>query len=99
MQILEEAHQSLLFIEHDGFDDEVSDGFIEALFLGMREIARDGAAVIVYSYKMDRFMDFIVRNADRFIAARKVNGGFVIWDSGVEMFVHGNNRTLGDLYG
>jgi len=99
MQILEEAHQSMLFIEHDGFEDEVSHSFIEALFLGMREIARDGAAVIVYSYKMDRFMDFIVRNADRFIAARKVNGGFVIWDSGVEMFVHSNNRTLGDLYG
>ena len=97
LQILEEAEQDMLFIEHDEFEE--SDGLAEALFLGMREIARNGAIVIIYSHKMSQFMDFIARNADRFIIARKVNGGFVIWDSGVESFISSTNRTLGEFYG
>jgi len=95
LQILEEAEQDMLFIEHDEFEEQ---GLSEALFLGMREIARNGAIIIVYSPRMSRFMDFIARNADRFIIARKVNGGFVIWDSGTESFIS-EKRTLGEFYG
>jgi hypothetical protein len=66
----------------------------------MREVARNGSTVILYSTKMDSFVDFFARNADKFVLARKVNGGFLVQDSGNELFIHnGKNMTLGDFYG
>jgi hypothetical protein len=94
LQILEEVHQSILFIEHDGSEDRLSDGFIETLFLGIRDVARRGTVVVVYSYRMDKFMDFVARNADRFIIVKEVNGGFIVWDSGIESFVHNRSYEL-----
>ncbi len=98
LEILEDAEHDMLFIEHEGF--EGSDGLVEAIFLAMREVARNGSIVILYSTRMDGFVDFVARNADRFVLVRKVNGGFIVQDSGAELFVgNGKNMSLGDFYG
>ena len=88
----------MLFIEHAGF--EGSDGLAEAIFLAMREVARNNSIVILYATRMDSFTDFVARNADRVIFARKVNFGFVVQDSGCELFIgDGKNMILGDFHG
>jgi len=98
LEILEDADHEVLFIEHAGF--EGPDGLIEAIFLAMREVARNGSTVILYATRIDSFADFVARNADRFILARKVNGGFLVQDSGAEFFIgNGKNLSLGDFYG
>ena len=98
LEILEDAEHEMLFIEHAGF--EGSEGLIEAIFLAMREIARNGSTVILYATRIDSFTDFVARNADRFILARKLNSGFLVQDSGNELFIgNGKNMTLGDFYG
>ena len=99
LQILSEvseAEHDVVLVEYNGFEE--SDALAEAIFLAMRELARNGTAVIHYSAKLDGFVDFIVRNADRFVVVREANGGFVVWDSGSEFFI-GNQLTQGDYHG
>jgi len=99
LQILSEvseAEHDVVFVEHDSFEE--SDVLAEAIFLAMKELVRSGIAVIHFSATLDDFVDFIARNADRFVVVRKANGGFVVWDSGSEFFI-GNQLTLGDFHG
>ena len=97
IRIIEEAEHSLVFIENTF--EEVKE-LNEVLFLGMRDVERSGAVVILYSAKMDGFIDFTGRNADRLVIVRKANGGFILWDSGHEIFIHKHrNMTLGDFLG
>lgn len=95
LQIMEEAEHDMLFVEKT-FDDE--EMLFEILFLGLRDIARRGSIVIVYSPSMDGFMDYVGRNADRLIMVKRTNGGFTAWESGEEKFIptHGN-MTLSDF--
>jgi|Deesub1362B_J571_1020462.scaffolds.fasta_scaffold00309_11 hypothetical protein len=97
LEILEDAEHDMVFIESTF---EEAEELNEVLFLGMRDISRRGSIVILYSPVMNGFMDFTGRNSDRMIIVRKVNGGFVVWDSGNEIFIHNHqNMTLGDFHG
>lgn len=93
---ISEAEHDVVFVEHDSF--EKSDAIAEAIFLAMKELARNGIAVIHFSTTLDDFVDFITRNTDRFVVVRKANRGFVVWDSSSEFFIR-NKLTLGDFHG
>ena len=96
LEILEDADHEVLFIEHAGF--EGSDGLIEAIFLAMREVARNNSIILLYSTRIGSFTDFVARNADRIIFARKVNCGFIVQDSGNELFIgNGKNMSLDEF--
>ena len=91
LQVLSEVMHDIVFIEHDGF--EASNHLIEAIFLAMREISRNGSRVVYYSAKPDSFYDFIARNSDSYVVVRRVGGGYVVW-AGKEFYLQ---PTLGDL--
>jgi len=95
LQIMDEAEHDMLFIEKT-FEDE--EGLFEILFLALRDIARKGSIVIVYSPKMDGFMDYVGRNADRLVMVQRTNGGFIAWEYGEEKFIPTHdNMTLSDF--
>ncbi len=64
MTILEEAHHSLIFVEHDPLLYEDSQEMAEYVSRAMREAAKD-ASVLLYSPEADPFLEELIKNADR----------------------------------
>lgn len=105
MQILEEAYQSVVFIEYDdGLWEDIpslsSTEIIEALMWRMKELTRRGASVIVYAPRMDA-LDSISSYVDRSVSVNHTNRDFRIQDSSTESvkLFNNQNRSLSDFYG
>jgi hypothetical protein len=64
MTILEEAHHSLIFIEHDPQLYEDAREMIEYISPALSNAAKE-AAVLLYAPGTDSFLDDLTRNADR----------------------------------
>jgi hypothetical protein len=64
MTLLEEAHHSLIIIEHDPLLFEDAQGMFEYVSQGLRDAAKE-AAVLLYSPGTDTFLEDMTRNADR----------------------------------
>ncbi len=64
MTILEEAHHSLIFVEHDPLLYENAAEMTEYVSQALREAAK-GAAVLLYAPGADPYFEELVRNADR----------------------------------
>ncbi len=64
MTILEEAHHSLIFVEHDPLLYEDAQEMVEYVSKAMKEAARD-ATVLLYSPGADPFLEELIKNADR----------------------------------
>jgi hypothetical protein len=64
MTILEEAHHSLIFIEHDPLLYEDAREMAKYVSQAMREAAKE-AAVLLYAPGADPFLEELVKNADR----------------------------------
>jgi hypothetical protein len=64
MTILEEAHHSLIIVEHDPMLYEDAQEMAEYVSQAMRKAAKD-AAVLLYTPGADPYFEEIVKNADR----------------------------------
>jgi hypothetical protein len=64
MTILEEAHQSLILVEHDPLLYEDAAEMTEYVSLALREAAKD-AAVLLYAPGADTYFEELVKSADR----------------------------------
>lgn len=64
MTILEEAHHSLILVEHDPLLYEDAAEMAEYISLAMREAAKE-AAVLLYAPGADPYFEELVKNADR----------------------------------
>jgi len=64
MTILEEAHHSLIFVEHDPMLYEDAREMTEYVSLAMREAAKE-AAILLYAPGADPYFEELVKNADR----------------------------------
>ena len=64
MTILEEAHHTLIVIEHDPLLYEDAQGMVEYVSQGLHDAAKE-AAVLLYSPGTDTFLEDMTRNADR----------------------------------
>ncbi len=64
MTILEEAHHSLIFIEHDPLLYEDAVEMTEYVSLALREAAKD-ATVLLYAPGADPYLEELIKNADR----------------------------------
>ena len=64
MTILEEAHHSLVVIEHDPLLYEDAQGMVEYVSQGLHDAAKE-AAVLLYSTGTDTFLEDMTKNADR----------------------------------
>ncbi len=64
MTILEEAHHSLIFVEHDPLLYEDAQEMAEYVSRALMEAARD-ATVLLYSPGADPFLEELIKNADR----------------------------------
>lgn len=64
MTILEEAHHSLILVEHDPLLYEDAAEMTEYVSLAMRGAAKE-AAVLLYAPGADPFLEALVKNADR----------------------------------
>lgn len=64
MTILEEAHHSLIFIEHDPLLYEDAQEMTEYVSQAMRDAAKE-AAVLLYAPGVGPFLEELIKNADR----------------------------------
>ncbi len=64
MTILEEAHHSIILIEHDPLLYEDAREMTEYVSLALREASKE-AAVLLYSPGADPYFEELVKNADR----------------------------------
>jgi DNA polymerase I len=64
MTILEEAHHSLILVEHDPMLYEDAQEMAEYVSQALKEAARD-AAVLLYAPGADPYFEELARNADR----------------------------------
>ena len=64
MTILEEAHHSLIFVEHDPMLYEDAQEMAEYVSQALKEAAKD-AAVLLYAPGADPYFEDLARNADR----------------------------------
>ncbi len=64
MTILEEAHHSLIFIEHDPMLYEDAREMTEYVSLALREASKE-AAILLYAPGADPYLEDLVKNADR----------------------------------
>jgi hypothetical protein len=64
LRILEEAHQTFIFIEYDATLFEEDDHLLENLPSVMRDASQQ-AAVLIYAPAQDRFLRELTRTADR----------------------------------
>lgn len=63
MTILEEAHRSLIFIEHDPLLYEDAAEMTEYVSKAMREAAKE-ATVLLYASGVDPYLEELIKNAD-----------------------------------
>ncbi|HWQ19972.1 MAG TPA: hypothetical protein VN455_09370 [Methanotrichaceae archaeon] len=64
LTILEEAHQTLVIIEHDPLLYEEAEMMTEYISLALEDLAR-GSAVLLYSPSTDPYLDQMAARADR----------------------------------
>jgi DNA polymerase I len=64
MTILEEAHHSLIIVEHDPMLYEDAEDLAEYVSQAMKEAAKD-ATVLLYASAADPYFEELTRNADR----------------------------------
>jgi hypothetical protein len=64
MTILEEAHHSLIIVEHDPMLYEDAEDLAEYVSQAMKEAAKD-ATVLLYASVADPYFEELTRNADR----------------------------------
>jgi hypothetical protein len=64
MTILEEAHYSLIIVEHDPMLYDDASELVELISPALAEAAKK-AAVLLYSPETDPFLEDLARNADR----------------------------------
>ncbi len=108
MQILEEAYQSVVFIEYDAelWEDVPSlssTEIVDALIRRMKELTQRGISVVVYSTRMDA-LGSLSKYVDRSVNVSYTNRGFAVRDSSVECvecvkLINNQNRSLSDFYG
>ena len=70
MTILEEARHTRIIIEHDPLLYEDAAELTEFISKSMSETAKE-AAVLLYSLLMDKFLEDLTRNADRYSTSMK----------------------------
>ncbi|MFO7967431.1 MAG: hypothetical protein R6U44_07510 [Archaeoglobaceae archaeon] len=105
MQVLEEAHQSIVFVEYDvelweDVPSFSSTGVLEALVWRMKELTQQGTSVVIYAPRMNA-LDSLSRYVDRVVNVDHINKGFAVRDSstGNKKLVNNQNRSLSDFYG
>jgi hypothetical protein len=64
MTILEEAHHSLIIVEHDAMLYEDAAEMVEYVSQALGDASKD-AAVLLYSPAVDPFLEDLMKNADR----------------------------------
>ena len=64
MTILEEAHHSLIIVEHDPMLYEDAAEMVDYVSHSLRDASKD-AAVLLYSPTVDPFLEDLMKNADR----------------------------------
>ncbi|MDD1672988.1 MAG: hypothetical protein LUP99_01085 [Methanomicrobiales archaeon] len=64
LRILEEAHQTFIFLEYDATLFDEDDHLLENLPSAMRDASQQ-AAVLIYAPRQDRFLQELSRSADR----------------------------------
>jgi len=64
MTILEEAHHSIIIVEHDPMLYEDAAEMVEYVSHALADAAKE-AVVLLYSPGLDRFLEGLARNADR----------------------------------
>lgn len=101
MQILEEAHQNVIFVEYDVelWEASLSTEILESVMWRMKELTLQGASVVVYAPRMDA-LDSLREYVGRFINVNQVNRVFEVRDSSTGLkLVNNQNRSLSDFYG
>lgn len=106
MQILEEAHQSVVFIEHDvelWEDISSSSTEVDALIRRMKELTQRKVSVVIYAPRTDA-LDSLSRYVDRVVNVSYTNRGFAVRDSSLDSvdrvkLVNNRDRSLSDFYG
>jgi hypothetical protein len=73
MTILEEAHHSLILIEHGPILYEDSQEMVEYIAQAMKQAAQE-AIVLLYSPGIDSFLEHLTKGADRVFYLRKAQG-------------------------
>lgn len=83
IEILLDAHEEVIFIEHDAaiFED-CSFATLENFILLLRQLGRE-RTLVYFSAKRDRIFDFIAGLADRYICVEKEINGYYIADTGI----------------